>query len=85
MLLEGAGVNCFFCSQGKKRPSSTQEKLSMDKFALEEKVKKLEMSLKDKDKEIHKLADTTKLQQQSSETDRLKREKNSLEYEVTRY
>ena len=58
----------------------------MDKFALEEKVKKLEMSLKDKDKEIHKLADTTKLQQQSSiETDRLKREKNSLEYEVTRY
>ena len=76
----------FFCSQGKKRPSSTQEKLSMDKFALEEKVKKLEMCLKDKDKEIHKLADTTKLQQQSSiETDRLKREKNSLEYEVTRY
>ena len=58
----------------------------MDKFALEEKVKKLEMCLKDKDKEIHKLADTTKLQQQSSiETDRLKREKNSLEYEVTRY
>ena len=52
--------------QGKKRPSSTQEKLSMDKFALEEKVKKLEIGLKDKDKEIHKLTDSMRLQQQNT-------------------
>ena len=71
--------------QGKKRPSSTQEKLSMDKFALEEKVKKLELALKDKDKEVHKLTDNNRLQQQNNvELDRLKRERNNLEYEITR-
>ena len=57
----------------------------MDKFALEEKVKKLELALKDKDKEVHKLTDSNRLQQQNNvELDRLKRERNNLEYEITR-
>lgn len=70
---------------GKKPPSSTQEKLQMDKFALEEKVKQLESSLKEQTKKVSDLHDAAKYaKQDTSELDRLKKDKNNLEFEITR-
>merc|ERR1712173_784 len=42
---------------GMKKPANTQEKLQMDKFALEEKVKKLEVQIKEQNKKMLDLQD----------------------------
>merc|ERR1712004_237345 len=68
-----------------KKPASTQEKLQMDKFALEEKVKKLEAQLKDQTKKINDLQDAASLSKKdTSEIDRLKKEINNLEFDLNR-
>jgi len=69
----------------KKLPASTQEKLSMDKYALEEKVKGLETKLKESNKKITELEDSNKGTMKTSlELDRIKREKTSLEAEIVK-
>merc|ERR1712004_602503 len=68
-----------------KKPASTQEKLQMDKFSLEEKVKKLEAQLKDQTKKINDLQDAASLSKKdTSEIDRLKKEINNLEFDLNR-
>ena len=68
-----------------KKPASTQEKLQMDKFSLEEKVKKLETQLKDQTKKINDLQDAASLSKKdTSEIDRLKKEINNLEFDLNR-
>merc|ERR1712226_867828 len=70
---------------GKKPPSSTNEKLQMDKFALEEKVRSLEAKDKEYVREIEKLQLSTKAQKNDTiEIDRLKREKTALEYDINK-
>merc|ERR1719412_1033183 len=67
----------------KKPPASTQEKLQMDKFALEEKVKGMEGKLKESNKKIVELEESIKASAKTNlELDRLKRDKTSLESEV---
>merc|ERR1712209_169323 len=61
---------------GKKPPSSTNEKLQMDKFALEEKIRTMEAKEREQIREIEKLQLSTKAQKNDTiEIDRLKREK----------
>jgi len=68
-----------------KKPASTQEKLQMDKFSLEEKVKTLEGKLKEANKKVVELEDTGRNSMKINlELDRLKREKVSLESELTK-
>ena len=68
-----------------KKPASTQEKLQMDKFSLEEKVKGLETKLKDSNKKILELEDSGKSSMKTNlELDKLKREKISTEAEVNK-
>ena len=68
-----------------KKPASTQEKLQMDKFTLEEKVKGLEQKLKDANRKAAELEDTGRSTMKINlEMDRLKRDKSSLESEVTK-
>jgi len=68
-----------------KKPASTQEKLQMDKFSLEEKVKTLEGKLKDANKKVIELEDTGRSSMKINlELDRLKREKVSLEAELSK-
>ena len=68
-----------------KKPASTQEKLSMDKFALEEKVKTLDNKLKEANKKIIELEESGKGSMKTSlEIDRMKREKISLDSEIAK-
>merc|ERR1712190_153056 len=70
---------------GKKPPSSTNEKLQMDKFALEEKIRTMEAKEREQIREIEKLQLSTKAQKNDTiEIDRLKREKANIEYEMNR-
>merc|ERR1712012_790956 len=70
---------------GKKPPSSTNEKLQMDKFALEEKIRNMEAKEREQNREIEKLQLSTKAQKNDTiEIDRLKREKANIEYEMNR-
>merc|ERR1712179_530678 len=67
---------------GKKLPASTHEKLQMDNFALEEKVKGLESKLKDQTRKLSDLEESNKRQVGSTfESDRIKR---NLENEITK-
>jgi len=69
-----------------KKPASTQEKLQMDKFTLEEKVKNLEGKLKEANKKITENEETGKTSMKTNlELDRLKRDKTNLESEVAKY
>ena len=69
-----------------KKPASTQEKLQMDKFTLEEKVKNLETKLKDANKKILEIEESGKSSMKTNlELDRLKRDKANLEAEVTKH
>ena len=69
----------------KKPPASTQEKLQMDKFALEEKVKGLEGKLRDATKKITELEDTSRNSMKINlEMDRLKRDKVTMEAELSK-
>jgi len=82
--LESENENLKSASK-KKLPASTQEKLSMDKFALEEKVKGLDTKLKEANKKITELEDSNKGTMKTSlELDRIKREKTSLEGEIVK-
>eukprot|EP00092_Neocalanus_flemingeri_P038095 GFUD01041465.1.p1 GENE.GFUD01041465.1~~GFUD01041465.1.p1 ORF type:complete len:1997 (+),score=598.99 GFUD01041465.1:524-6514(+) len=82
--LESENENLKSASK-KKLPASTQEKLSMDKFTLEEKVKGLETKLKESNKKITELEDSNKGTMKTSlELDRIKREKTSLETEIVK-
>jgi len=82
--LESENENLKSASK-KKLPASTQEKLSMDKFTLEEKVKGLETKLKESNKKITELEDSNKSTMKTSlELDRIKREKTSLESDIVK-
>merc|ERR1712228_744138 len=60
---------------GMKKPANTQEKLQMDKFALEEKVKKLEVQIKDQTKKIADLTEAANYSKKdSAEVEKLKKE-----------
>jgi len=68
-----------------KKPASTQEKLSMDKFSLEEKVKGLETKLRESNKKITELEEAGKGSMKTSlEIDRMKREKTALDAEISK-
>jgi len=68
-----------------KKPASTQEKLQMDKFALEEKVKSLEGKLRESSRKVAELEESGKTSMKTSlELDRLKRDKSNLESEVSK-
>merc|ERR1712110_635581 len=70
---------------GKKPPSSSLEKLQMDKFSLEEKVRNMESKEREQTRELEKLQLSTKAQKNDTiEIDRLKREKANVEYEMNR-
>ena len=70
---------------GIKKPANTQEKLQMDKFALEEKLKKHEVTIKDQTKKIADLQEAANYaKKDSTEIERLKKEVNNLEFELTR-
>merc|ERR1712227_858746 len=79
----GVAENKQLKAQGVKKPASTQEKLQMDKFALEEKVKKLEVTIKDQTKKMNDLQDAANYaKKSSSEVERLTKETERLEYEA---
>ena len=70
---------------GIKKPANTQEKLQMDKFALEEKVKKLEVQIKDQTKKIADLTEAANYSKKdSAEVEKLKKEVNNLDLELNR-
>ena len=69
----------------KKLPASSHEKLQMDKFALEEKCKKMETKIKEANKKIIDLKESGKVSIKTNlELDRVKREKVSLETELSK-
>ncbi len=68
---------------GRKPPASTHEKLQMDKFALEEKVRSMEAQVREANRradEAQALANSSK--QDSVELGKMRREKSNLEREV---
>merc|ERR1719270_853899 len=70
---------------GIKKPANTQEKLQMDKFALEEKVKKLEVQIKDQTKKIADLQEAANYSKKdTTEVDKLKKEIANLDSELNK-
>ena len=63
-------------AQGVKKPASTQEKLQMDKFALEEKVKKLEVTIKDQTKKMNDLQDNISIKEREAIKELIQKQAN---------
>jgi chromosome segregation ATPase len=68
---------------GKKPPASTHEKLQMDKFALEEKVRVMENKVKEANRRADEaVSQAATAKQEAETTGRVKREKSNLEREL---
>ena len=70
----------FNLKYGRKLPASTNEKLQMDKFALEEKVKELEKKL-----QFGSSNSSSSSSSSTTEVNKLRREKSNLEHEVANF